>query len=171
MQKARRDCYFTGMQSDGCAWEQSLSGSLVIWGKDCRGELGQVSGAFCSIRAGFFSQVCVPTEAWAGQASERKDRERSCNALHTALRTFSGTWAWGPLGTLQKHGLWETAVVCSFMWFSPITFQVQNQWKKALKLLNSPDYHVIVLCKLPTKLNFQQKTTPFSTQNKKTLSC
>lgn len=75
----------TETQADGCAWEPTFPGSLVTWGKDCRGELEKVSRAFCSIRAGFFSQGYVPAEAWAGKPQRGRTGNRACDVLHAVL--------------------------------------------------------------------------------------
>lgn len=107
-----------------------------------------------------------------GKPQRGRTGNGACNVLHTVLRTFSGTWMWGSLGTFQKHILWEFVVVYSFMWFSQITLHVQNQWKKALKLLNSPDC-IMLLFSVNSQPNWilNRKQSHFSTQNKKTLSC
>lgn len=87
----------TEMQSDGCAWEPSLS-LVALWlGASTAGRVGESFWSLLQypIRAGFFSQVCVPTEAWAGKPQRGRTGNRVCDAPHTVLRVFSGTQAWG----------------------------------------------------------------------------
>nr|KAF6273006.1 hypothetical protein mPipKuh1_010703 [Pipistrellus kuhlii] len=82
------------------------------WGRDCRGELGQVSGAFCSIRAGFSRQVCVPAEAWPDQPRRGGPGHGACELLtRSAHPQARGR---GDSRTLQKRVLWETEVVTHF---------------------------------------------------------